>query len=300
MQTLRAPTFFDYVLLVLLGSMFGSSFLLMKVAVETVPTITIVFFRLLVALGVLYVVMRLNGLRLPPFREKLFWRLSLLLGFTANIIPFGLITWAETEIDSGLAGIYMATIPVFSLFLAHYMTSDEKISGRKIIGVCAAFGGVFLLLWGNAGELSWHGLVAQLACLASAVFYAYSRIKTRKLSQYNPVVSSVAVLLCGTFSLLPYMLLFESTRNITPSVEAITAIVLLGIFPTAVAFVIVYKLIRDVGAVFLTSVNYLVPVFALFWGYIVLSEPITVNLLLPLAIIMVGVFFISGRKKQND
>ncbi len=294
MHRLRPPIFFDYALLVLLGVMFGSSFLLMKIAVETVPTFHVVFFRLVVAFLVLYAFLKIKRFSFPALQEKHFWRTSVVLGLTANIIPFSLITWAEKEINSGLAGIYMTTIPVFSLLLAHLLTEDEKISTKKIIGVCVAFFGVVVLLWKDVGDISVN-LLSQIACIVSSAFYAYSRIKTKELGDINPVVISAGVLLCGILSMFPFILFFGNSANIMPSSQSIIAIILLGIFPTALAFVILYKLIHDVGAVFMTSVNYLVPVFALLWGYFVLSELINKTIIASMMLIVTGVFFVSRR-----
>ncbi len=294
MNTLRSPVFFDYLLLVLLAGLLGSSFLLMKVAVGSVPILYIVFFRLLVAFLILYAFMRLKHFALPSFREKGFWKTAVVLGFSANIIPFSLITWAEQTIDSNLAAIYMATIPIFTLIMAHCLTDDEKISVKKSIGVCVAFFGVVILLWQEAGDMTFN-LIAQIACLIAAVFYAYSGIKIKKLANINPVVISTGVLLCGVVVMLPFVLYFEDITNITPANEAILAIVLLGVFPTALAFVVLCKLIADVGAVYTTNTNYLIPIFALFWGYIFLSELINERIIMALMFIMTGVFLVSQK-----
>ncbi len=292
MDKLRPPDLFDYALLILLGAMFGSSFLLMKVAVSTVPTFHVVFFRLLFAFFVLYVFVRIKKHKFPSIQNREFWKVCVVLGFTANIIPFSLITWAEKEIDSGLASIYMATIPVFSLLLAHTLTSDEKLTIQKVVGVCVAFAGVVILLWGEAREIS-QNLLAQMACLLSAIFYAYSRILAKTIGNENPIIISSGVLLCAIIFMVPLIFLSGNPTTINPSSESIFAIILLGIFPTALAFVILYRLIHDVGAVFMTSVNYLVPVFAIIWGYFILSESINERAILALVFIFSGVLFMS-------
>lgn len=295
MQALRNPVWSDFLLLILLGAMFGSSFVLMKIAVNTIPTFYVVFLRLVVAFLVLFGFMKIKQYQLPPVSEKKFWKIIILLGFTANIIPFALITWAESSINSNLAAIYMATIPIFSLLLAHIITEDEKINQRKIMGCCIAFIGVLFLLWEDVGDISIN-LFAQIACVLAAISYAYSRIVSKQISTVNFVVISVCILGSGVISMLPFVFFFSYPEIDTSSIKPLFAVLLLGIFPTALAFVILYKLIRDVGVVFMTSVNYLVPVFALFWGFVILNEPIDSKLIVALCLISLGVFTVLSRR----
>ena len=303
MDKLRPPNLLDYVLLIFLGAMFGSSFLLMKVAVNTVPTFYVVFFRLLFAFIALYIFVRVKKYKFPSIHNQEFWKVCIILGLTSNIIPFSLITWAEKEIDSGLASIYMTTIPIFSLLLAHIVTNDEKITLWKAVGVCVSFSGVIILLWKGAGDIS-QNFLAQIACLFSAILYAYSIIKSKSISNENPIVISAAVLLCAVLLMIPLVFLLRGSMSFYPSNASILSIVLLGIFPTALAFVVLYRLIHDVGAVFVASVNYLVPVFAILWGYIFLSERINEEILLSLVLIFTGIVFVSKNfsnlKRSNN
>lgn len=299
MQKLRIPLWTDFLLLVLLGAMFGSSFVLMKIAVDTIPTFYVVFFRILVAFLILFGFMKIKQYKVPPLSEKKFWNIIIFLGFTSNIVPFALITWAEKTINSNLAAVYMATIPIFSLLLAHIFTEDEKINQKKIAGCCIAFIGVVFLLWQDVGNISIN-LFAQIACVLAAISYASSRIISKQIGAINPVVISVCVLGSGIISMLPFVFFFSHLEIDTSSSKSFFAVLLLGIFPTALAFVILYKLIRDVGAVFMTGVNYLVPPFALFWGFVILNESISFKLILSLCVIFLGLFVISSRGTNNQ
>lgn len=301
MEKIRPPEYADYGLLLLLGAILGSSFVLMKIAVTTVPTLQVVFFRLLVAFSVLYGWMKIKNLSYPSFQDSVFWKTVVLLGLTANVIPFILITWAEKEINSNLAAVYMATVPIFSVVLAHWMTTDEKISPKKIIGVGVSFLGVIILLWDALDNLS-LGLLGQLACMLAAILYAFSSIVTKRIAHINATVISTAVLLSGLLFMLPIVLLVIlfpdyviEAAPISPSLNSILSIILLGLFPTALAFVIIYKLIHDVGAVFMTSATYLVPLFAVFWGFVILFEVIDASMVASILLITIGVYFVTKK-----
>ena len=293
-KEIHSPRATDYILLLILAAMLGSSFVLMKIAVETIPTFTTVWFRLIVAFIVLFSVMSLRGINFPDTNRLKFWAYCALLGITANIIPFSLITWAEKTIDSNLASFYMATIPIFSIGLAHLFSDDEKIKINGLIGVLISGFGTVYLLAPSITEAS-KGTVAQLACLSAAFFYAFSRIQTKNLSHVNPLITSTAVLFTAILTMTPFIFIIEDLGRISPSNASIISVILLGIFPTAIAYVILYSLIANVGAVFMTSVNFLVPAFGLIWGSLVLSEEASARLLLSLGIIGLGFWITSDR-----
>ncbi len=291
MKTIRKAKPFDYVLLVILAGFLSSSFFLIKIALNYMPLFFVVYFRLLIAFIFLLVLVKIKKLSFP--RKKSFWINVFILGILGNIAPFYLITWAEQTISSALAALYMSSIPIFALFLAHFLSHDEKINIKKILGLCISFVGLIILLHKDLTSLSF-GLFAQLACLLAALFFAYSRVKAKEISEEEPLVTSAATLLTSLI-ILSFYLPFGAykTSDFILSYEGIFSIVLLGLVPTAIAFVILYKLINNVGAVFMLSVNYLVPIFGLFWGYALLGEQIAHKLVLPLFLIILGIFFAS-------
>lgn len=258
-------------LLVLLGALLGSSFVLMKASVASLSVFMTVFVRLAIALVVLLVAAKFQQMKLPPLMDVGFWLVCGVLGFSANILPFGLITWAEIYIETNLASLYMATIPLFSLVLAHATTSDEKMTGSRIFGMLVGFLGVVVLLYEPNVSLA-EGFMPQLACILSALLYAASRVLTKRVAMYDPLIVSLAVTICATLAMAPFALPLLSSAIDGATGKSLLAVLLLGIFPTACAFVILYHLIRTVGAVFQTSVNYLVPCFGFLWGYLVYSE----------------------------
>lgn len=291
MKSIRKARTFDYVLLIILASCLSSSFFLIKISLNFMPLFFVVYFRLLIALIFLLVLVKIKKLSFP--RKKNFWINVFILGILGNIAPFYLISWAEQTISSALAALYMSSIPIFGLLLAHFLSHDEKINIKKILGLCISFSGLIVLLHKDLGSLSF-GLFAQLACLLAALFFSYSRVKAKELIEENPLVTSAATLLASLIILSFYLPFGDfKTSDFILGYEGIISIILLGIIPTAFAFVILYKLINNVGAVFMLSVNYLVPIFGLFWGYALLDEKIADKLVLPLFLIIIGIFFAS-------
>jgi len=284
---LRAPTYFEFGLLLLLGAMLGSSFVLMKASVASISVFMTVFIRLTIAAVALGLAARLLRKKMPSLQDRAFWGICFMLGIGANILPFGLITWAEIYIDTNLASLYMAVIPLFSLMMAHFLTGDERITGRKTLGLLSGFLGVFILLSDEFSALS-ALLLPQLACIFAAFCYAASRILSRRLAPFDPLVVSQAVTLCAVIMMAPFAItvLLPTLQNATN--DSLLAAMLLGLFPTAIAFVILYHLIRTVGAVFQTSVNYLVPCFGFIWGYLIYAETPTTRMWLAMLLIFCG------------
>ena len=296
---LRAPTAFDFVLLLLLGALLGSSFVLMKASVASLSVFMTVFFRLVIALVVLLVAAKFQQMKLPPLVDVGFWLVCGVLGFSANILPFGLITWAEVYIETNLASLYMATIPLFSLVLAHATTSDEKMTANRIFGMFVGFLGVFVLLYEPHESLA-EGIMPQLACILAALLYAASRVLTKRVAMYDPLIVSLAVTIFATLAMAPFALPFLPSAIDGATGKSLLAVLLLGIFPTACAFVILYRLIRTVGAVFQTSVNYLVPCFGFLWGYLVYSETPSRSMWFAIALIFFGLYRATKSDRNSN
>lgn len=280
---------FDFVFLLLLGALLGSSFVLMKASVASLSVFMTVFLRLAIALAILLVATKCQKMKLPPLMDLGFWLVCGVLGFSANILPFGLITWAEIYIETNLASLYMATIPLFSLVLAHATTSDEKMTANRIFGMVVGFLGVVVLLYEPNASFA-AGLLPQLACILAALLYAASRVLTKRVAMYEPLIVSCAVTFCATIVMAPFALPFLPSAIDGATYKSLLAVLLLGIFPTACAFVILYHLIRTVGAVFQTSVNYLVPCFGFLWGYLVYSETPSRFMWFAIALIFFGMY----------
>ena len=285
----------ELLLLLFLAVVWSSSFLLIKIAVETIPPLTLAFGRMAVGGLVLYAVLMLRGQRLPD-RWPL-WAMALFVGFTGNALPFTLIHWGEIRIDSGLAAVLMGCMPVIVVFLAHYFTPDEPLTRGRAAGVAIGFAGLCLLVGRDALAGLGDAVVAQLAVIGGALAYAVNTIFIRKVAaRHSGQGMAAASLFAGSALLLPLALLREQPLQLSPAPIAVASLLMLGVFSTGIATLVYFRLLRSVGATVFSQVNYLIPVMGLLWGVLLLGEQPTWSQLAALPIILSGVALVNRRQ----
>jgi len=281
------PRLTDYVLLIVLSAMFGASFLLTKISVGEVPTLTIVAARLAIAALILWVAMKLVGQHFPRGRRIWFWiSASALFG---NALPWWLITWGQERVDAGLTAILMATMPLATLLLAHVFTKDEKLNVWKLLGVTMGIFGVAILIGFDKLTTLGDDTIRQYAISTAALCYAVNVIITKKLTGSPRRAMAAALLLVSLAMVMPFALIIDQPWAIRPSIEVVVAILMLGIFPSALGTLMLFAIIARQGASFFSQINFLVPVFGVLWGYLFLSERLGTNAMLALAVILMGV-----------
>ncbi|MCH7957353.1 MAG: DMT family transporter [Proteobacteria bacterium] len=289
-------TYRHLLLLILLASLWSSSFAAIKIGVGTIPPLTLAAGRIAVAAAVLYALIAVRGQRLP--RSARLWALFFLIGVTGNALPFTLIAWGEERIDSGLAAILMAVMPPATVLLTHVFTRDERLTAPKLIGVAMGFAGVVLLigpevlrgLGGQAGR--------QLAVAGGAVCYAVTFTIARFVPPSPPAVRSAAVMICASVQIIPLALLVDQPWALSPSPASVAALVYLGLLPTALATIIFFQLISARGATFVALNNYMIPVLGVIWGAAFLGERISLQALGALALILIGIGVTSLRPRR--
>ncbi len=279
-----------WVLLLALTAMWGSSFMFIKLGVATVPPATLAASRLALGAVLLYAVMRMRGLALPPLGRR--WLPFVALAIVGNCAPFYLITWGQQFIDSALAGILIAVMPLATLLLAHFFVAGERMIAGRALGFCVGFAGVMVLmgptaLAGLGGSLL--KVAAQAAVLAGALCYAANTIIARRSIATDFLVVSTAVLIVASALMAPVALVFDRPWALVPSVASIAAIVWLGIGPTALATILYFRLIASAGPTFMAIVNYLSPVVALLAGVVLLGEEPGATAVAGLVLILFGV-----------
>ncbi len=283
----------EWALLALLSAIWGCSFFFIAVALRGFHPFTLVFVRVALAALVLLIVVRMSGLR---FRSGLkAWVGYLILGALNNAIPFCLIAWGETRIDSGSAAIFNATTPIFTGILAHFFTSDEKLTSNKIIGMAVGFSGVYLMMSPElAGGLSWRGF-GQVAVLGASLMYATSGIYAKRFSGDPPLLTATGMLIGASILMLPPALIIDVPWRIHPPLEAVAAILALGIVGTAAAYVVFFRILAVAGATNVLLVTFLVPIGALVLGVAVLHEIIRWEEVAGMGLIFLGLVGIDGR-----
>lgn len=260
----------DYGLLLALGVVWGSSFLLIKLAVETIPPITVATARVGIGAAVLVVMVAARGRAWP--RERRACLLLFTMGVIGNAIPFSLINWGETRIDSGLTAILMSSVPLATIMLAPAVVRDEPVTPGKLLGVVLGMAGVAVLI-GPGVLMGAHGeLLGEIAVTAAALCYAVNGLVARQLPKMPVEVISAGTLLSATLVCLPLSLTVDRPWQITPSNLSLVALVLLGVLNTAGGYLLLFRLVVRAGAGFASLNNFLVPLFGVMWGVLLLQE----------------------------
>jgi drug/metabolite transporter (DMT)-like permease len=286
----------EWAMLVVLSVAWGGSFFFNGVAVGELPSLTLVWLRVAVAAVALLAVLRLLGQRLPPERRA--WAAFLGMGLLNNVVPFVLIVWGQHRIASGLAAILNATTPLFTVLVAHLLTSDERLSARKLAGVAIGFGGVAVMIGLDALGGLGSDVAAQLACLAAALSYAFAGIFGRRFRRLGiaPLASAAGQVCASTLLLLPVMLLVDRPWSLAlPHASTWGAVLGVGLVSTACGYVLYFRILAAVGATNLLLVTFLIPISACLLGAALLGEILQGRQVVGMALIGAGLACIDGR-----
>ena len=281
----------DILWLLVLGVLWGSSYLFIKITVAEVPPVTLVIGRLGLGAAIMWLLLLVT--RQPIPRERRLWGAFAAMGLLSGAVPWTLITWGEQYISSGLAALLQATMPIFTVILALLLADDERLTPLKILGVLIGFVGVGVLLLPDLRQGIQASLLGQLAIIVSSISYAGAAIFARKwLRGQPPLMSTTGQLTTGLVFMLPISLLSGRPFHGLPSLPAMASWLALTILGTVIAYIIYYKLIEWTSATFVSTVTYIIPVFGLVLGALVLGETVTANLLLSLGLILLGILLV--------
>lgn len=245
----------DLALLLALATLWGASYTLIKIGVATIPPITFIAARTLIAGGILLAILRLRGMRLPS--DGATWKRFMFQACLNSVIPFTMIAWAEQSVDAGLATILNSTSPIFTFLLTVFLTQHEAATARKLFGVVAGITGILLIVGLEALNGLGHDLWAQLAIVAATICYAGASIFGRGFKGLDPMMPAAGSLTCGAAILLPLSLAVDRPWTLAPSMESVWALIGLSVFSTALAFVIYFRLLATLGSVGTTAQAYL-------------------------------------------
>lgn len=277
----------DWVLLFALSAMWGSAFLFIKLGVNSVPPATLVASRIALGALILYVALRWRGLALP--RAGRAWLPFVVIALVGNSAPFFLISWGQQTVDSALAGILMAIMPLTTLLLAHFFVAGERMTFWRTSGFVIGFSGIVVLMGPTAlAGLDGH-IVAELAVLGGAICYAANSVISRRLIKTDFLVASAAVMIVATVMTLPLALVVDRPWTLSPAMDSVAAIIWLGIGPTALATILYFELIATAGPTFMSLVNYLSPVIAVVGGVFLLGEQPGAGAYAGLGLIFLGI-----------
>ncbi|WP_339860869.1 DMT family transporter [Paremcibacter congregatus] len=290
----RSPLHFFY--LFLLALFWGSAFMFNKVAVDSIPPLTIAAGRIFIGALIVTGLALKMGAKLPRGRDQ--WVQCLVIGILGNVIPFFLVSWAVQHVQSALAAICMSLMPLFTLALAHVMTHDEKFSVQKLIGVIFGVLGIVSLFYGTIREVtpSLTLYLALFGLLATSFFYALCGVLIKNLKNKNPLSTSAAMLIMASVVIIPLALMLEHPWTATPTVDALVATVMLGVFSTGLAAYVLFHLTHITGAVFVSYNTYLIPLVGMAAGYIWLDEALKSTYFISICFIFTGIYLAERRK----
>ncbi|MGH7184991.1 MAG: DMT family transporter, partial [Pseudomonadota bacterium] len=244
----------DYLLLLLLAAVWGSSFLFIKLAVATLPPISVAAGRIGIGAIALLVLALARGARWPTARSD--WRKLIAMGLFGNIVPFSLINWGETHIDSGIAAILMTIVPLATIVMAHYFAKDEPLSLPKMAGVALGMAGVVILVGPSAASGLGHQAMGELAVTLAAICYAANGIIVRRLAHLPVDVIGAGALISAAIMGVPASLAFDHPWQATPSTLSLISVILLGVLNTAGGYLLLFRLIERTGAGFASFNNF--------------------------------------------
>ena len=290
----------DWVMLLLLSFLWGGSFFLIGVVVAELPPLTIVTLRVGIAGLTLWAVLLIGGYEIP--KSFKLWRAFFMLGLLNNVIPFALIVWGQNHIGAGLASIINATTPLFTLLIAGAFLADEHMSPQKVVGVVVGLFGVAVLI--GAESLVDIGLdmslqtLAQLAIMGAAISYGCASVFGRRFKALgiSPLSTAVGQVTAATIILLPITFFVERPDQLAnPSLQAWLSILCLGVFCTALGYILFFKILSSSGATNVVLVTFLVPITASFLGWLVLNEQLHSRYFVGMAFIGLSLAVIDGR-----
>ncbi len=284
----REATSRDWLALLVLTVLWGSAFMFNELALSAFPPAVLVAGRIIIATAFIWGYLRLSGGTLPaPGRS---WLPMVVLAIFGNVLPFQLVAWAQQHIDSSMAGILMAVMPLFVLTLGHFLIPGARLTPMRTIGFVIGFSGVIFIIGPDAlrGFDDSTAFWGSLATLGAALSYAVNTIYARRLGPGDPLRRSAGMLIIASMLSMPAAFV-ELPEVVVPGPLAMISLAVLGFLVTGFATILYFRLIQGPGPAFLSLVNYLVPAWALAAGTLLLGESISQGVMAGLALILTGI-----------
>jgi drug/metabolite transporter (DMT)-like permease len=283
----KAGNLFDFALLILLGILWGVPFALTKISLTSIPPITLVTARVLLAAATLWMIIALSGHKIP--NPKGFVGRLFIQGIVACALPYTFIAIGQQSVDSALAAILNSTAPLFVCLISVIWTRQELITRERLFGVAIGLGGVVLIAGASALAGFGQAMVGQAAILIATISSAISVVLGRRLTAISAEVAAAGTLTCAAVVLVPLCSVLETPWHGTPSAASIIALLINAVFATAFGFVIYFRLIWTIGSMSTATVGYLKPAVGVLTGCALMGEPFTWTTAIGLAAILLGV-----------
>ena len=286
----------QWLMLIVLSMLWGGSFLFLGVSVSELPIFTVIALRVFLAAIILYAAMRIAGESLP--RDRAAWTAFIVMGIINNVIPFTLLGFGQSYIASGLAALLTAATPLIGNLAAHFTWHDEPLTTNRVIGMLLGLVGVGIMFGPSLAGGFGVNVLAELACLGAAVAFGFSGVYGRTFGKLGitPVAAGTGTLLSSSVVMIVLALAFDAPWSIpVPDPHIIGAVIGLAVLSTAVAYMIYFRLLRQVGATNTLLVTILMPVFAVIYGALLLAERLEPRHFIGFAIVAIGLAATDGR-----
>ncbi|KJK20553.1 membrane protein [Burkholderiaceae bacterium 16] len=274
-------------LLLALSTLWGASYTFIRLGVATIPPVTLIAARTLIAAALLVAWMAARGMPMP--RGAATWRRFAVQAMLNSVVPFTLIAWAEQSVPAGLATILNAASPVMAVLGTWLVTRHERITARKLFGVIAGLAGICMIVGTSVLGGLGQQLLPQLAIVAATACYAGAAIYGRSFRDLAPAAPAAGSMIVGAALLVPASLVIDRPWTLHPSMSSLAALLALSVFSTALAFVIYFRLVRTLGPVGTTAQAYLRVPIGVAIGIVFLGESLTAGAWAGLACVVAGV-----------
>jgi drug/metabolite transporter (DMT)-like permease len=283
----------DWALFVALGIMWGSSYLFIKLAIDSFGTFTLISLRLATGTVLLWAVLKASGIALP--RDRRLYGHLVLMACVNIALPFTLITWAEQSVESALAAILTAAVPIFVIVIAPVFLPEEPIRVNGVVGLVVGFIGIVVLVSPGLADVG-GDLSGELALVGAALVYAIGAVYNRRIVRAVPPLIPATLQVTFAFLLVTVLaFILERPFESRPDLEAIFSVVWLGVFGSGLAYLCYFRLITRWGATRTSLVAYLLPVVGIILGLVVLSEPVDARIIVGTALVIAGVALVNSR-----
>jgi len=293
---MRDPRSSDYFFLVLLALIWASAFFNIKIATYSYGPLTIAFLRIFFGAIPLVLLCYFKNIKIEAFSKEWHWFAS--IGIINLVIPFFLIAYGVQKVQSNLAAILMASTPLTAVILSHFFTKNEKINLIKVIGVLVGFSGI-VFLFSDEILINKNNFLSALIILFASTFYVIGGLLTLKISNKKNENVTASILIWATLVLFPICMFIEQPWNLSPRLDSTISVIYLGIFSTGIAWLLRFYILKNNGLVFQAQVAYLIPIFGVILGFLILNEEITYKVIIALIAVIIGIYIVKKSSKNK-
>ena len=291
---MRETKSFDYFILTLLALIWASAFFNIKIATYSYGPLTIAFLRIFLGAIPVVLLCYIKKIKIEAFSKDWYWFAT--IGIINLVIPFFLIAYGVKNVQSNLAAILMASTPLSASVLAHFFTKNEKINLIKSLGVLIGFSGIVFLFSDNI-LINKNNFISAFLILFGSTFYVIGGLLTLKISNKKNENVTASILIWGTIVLMPISLIIEEPWNLSPRIDSTISLIYLGVFSTGIAWLLRFYILKHNGLVFQAQVAYLIPIFGVILGFLILGELITSKVLISLIAVIIGIYIVKRGSK---